>query len=321
MAASNPPEPPPRADPALLDGLDLPWEADAPLAPHTWYGVGGPADLLAHPQSVNQLAELMRRCREADVALHVLGSGANLLVADPGVRGVVVRLDAPAFSAVERTNDHVAAGAGADLARLILTCAKMGLAGLEALAGIPASIGGALRMNCGGRYGDIGSVTQSVEVMDDAGRVRTLLRDDLRFGYRQSGIGEPIILGGSFALQPDDPVKLRDRVKEIFAYKKSTQPLADQSAGCAFKNPPKDVCEKSAGQLIDEADLKGFTVGGAQVSVRHANFIVVQQACRADDVLNLIRTVRRKVRDHHGVDLVPEVVVWGEAIDLDPEAG
>jgi UDP-N-acetylmuramate dehydrogenase len=300
-----------RAASDLLADLPMPWEADVPLGPRTWYGTGGAAEVLAHPQTIEQLQTLARRCADAHVPLHVLGSGANLLVTDSGVPGVVVELDAPVFGEINIDRDRVTVGAGHDLQKLILGLAREGLAGLEALAGIPASVGGAVRMNAGGRYGATGDYVAEVVCLNQAGRMRVYTRKDLTFGYRRTNITEPVILNATFELTREDPTTLRDRVKEIYAYKKSTQPLAENSAGCAFKNPPADVSAKGAGQLIDEAGLKGLRIGGAEVSHRHANFIVLHTGGAADDVLRLIRTVTRRVQEATGVLLEREVVVWG----------
>ncbi|MFA7237850.1 MAG: UDP-N-acetylmuramate dehydrogenase [Phycisphaeraceae bacterium] len=305
---------------SLFAGLTLPHDFDAPIGPLTWYGTGGAASCLAHPTGPEQVAALLRRCADSDVPVYVLGSGANLLVADTGVTGLVIQLDAPAFNNIEYApatsggeQRHIIAGAGVDLAKLIMTTARDGLAGLEPLAGIPASVGGAIHMNCGGKYGDIGSVTAAVHCLDRLGQPVHRSHTQAGFAYRHTDIAEPIILGATFTLTETDPVKLRDRVKEIFAYKKSTQPLAEHSAGCTFKNPPKSITAKGAGQLIDEAGLKGLRLGGAEVSHRHANFLVLHPGGSADDVLRLIRAVRFKVVETTGIELETEIAVWGES--------
>lgn len=302
----------------LFAGLTLPHHFDAPIGPLTWYGTGGAASCLAHPTGPDQVATLLRRCADSDVPVYVLGSGANLLVADTGVTGLVIKLDAPAFNTitVDRPSGGggVTAGAGVDLAKLIMATARNGLAGLEPLAGIPASVGGAIRMNCGGKYGDIGSVTAAVHCLDRLGQPVHRSHTQAGFAYRHTDIAEPIILGATFTLTETDPRKLRERVKEIFAYKKSTQPLAEHSAGCAFKNPPKNITPKGAGQLIDEAGLKGLRIGGAEVSHRHANFLVLHPGGTADDVLRLIRAVRLKIAETTGIELEAEVAVWGDVV-------
>ena len=192
----------------LFADLRIPHETDVALGPLTWYGVGGPAKILAHPSSVQQLSALLARCYEAHLPAYVLGSGANLLVADAGVPGIVIRLDDPAFRQVSQEHNVMTVGAGYDLARLVLHAAKSGFAGLECLAGIPASVGGAIRMNAGGAYGDIGRCVRRVEVMDASGQVYYRERDDLSFTYRKTNIVAKCIVSAEFELAEDDPQSL-----------------------------------------------------------------------------------------------------------------
>ncbi|MBX3354910.1 MAG: UDP-N-acetylmuramate dehydrogenase [Phycisphaeraceae bacterium] len=305
---------------ALFADLDVRAETDAPLAAHTWFGIGGRADVLVHPQSEEALATLMRRCHQAGLALRVLGSGANLLVADEGVDGVVVKLDAPCFKRVQANAEGVLgtlrAGAGADLPQLVQDCARRGLEGLSAMAGIPASVGGAVRMNAGGRYGSIGDAVHAVSMLLPDGSRVVFPRREVRFDYRHASLPAGVILWATFTLSEDDPVEVRNRVKEIFAYKKSTQPLADHSAGCMFRNPiAPDGHRVSAGALIDRAGLKGVRVGGAAVSDRHGNFITVSPGTRTIDLEALVRQIRERVLAESGIELETEVVFWrrGEA--------
>ncbi|MEX0745192.1 MAG: UDP-N-acetylmuramate dehydrogenase [Phycisphaeraceae bacterium] len=296
----------------LLADLNVPFERDVPLGPCTWYGVGGHAEVLAMPSSIAQLGELVNRCHGGNIPLRVLGSGANLLVADEGVPGVVVQLSDPAFATIEREGTRLRAGAGVDLFKLVLDTAKAGLAGLEVLAGIPASVGGAVRMNAGGAYGDVGSSVGRVQVMAPSGQVYYRDRDDLVFSYRNSNIVAPLILDVEFDLAEDDPDALMKRVKEIFFYKKNSQPMSAASAGCAFKNPPAEAADgASAGKLIDQAGLKGFRVGGAHVSDVHANFIAADKgAATAGDIMAVLDHVQRTVAERFGVELEREVVAW-----------
>ncbi|MCC6581192.1 MAG: UDP-N-acetylmuramate dehydrogenase [Phycisphaeraceae bacterium] len=304
---------------AILDELNVRYETDVPMGPLTWIGVGGVARHLAHPSSVQQLATLVRRAQESNVPIRVLGDGANLLVASDAVDGIVLKLDEPQFDQVQMEGNLVTVGAGRDLPRLTLQTVKAGLSGLECLAGIPGSVGGAVRMNAGGNYGDIGHSVTRLQVMDAFGQVYYRDRDDLVFSYRKTNIRAPLILQAQFELTPDDPEVLMKQVKEIFLYKKNTQPLQDSSAGCAFKNPspPKDSDELanpaqrlSAGALIDRAGLKGYQIGGAQVSHRHANFLVSLPDCQPRDILALLEHVQKTVLERFGVQLEREVVVW-----------
>ncbi|MHC4447908.1 MAG: UDP-N-acetylmuramate dehydrogenase, partial [Planctomycetota bacterium] len=277
---------------------------------------GGHADLLLLPNSLEALSTLVKRCSRSGTPLRVFGHGANLLVADEGVDGIVVSLDTPPFRQTkyrESGGQHtMQAMAGADMAKTLMDATRRGLEGLSQMAGIPASVGGAIRMNAGGAFGCIGDAVRSVTCLTKTGERVTYRADDLAFDYRTVNIAEPVILSATLNLQPTDPIALRKRVKEIFAFKKSTQPLAEHSAGCTFKNPidPETEQRVSAGKLIDEAGLKGHTIGGASVSHHHANFIVIQFPAAADDVLQLLDLIRRRVYEHAGIELEHEIVVW-----------
>ena len=312
---------------AMLDELGIRYETDAPIGPKmTWYGVGGNAAVLAHPAGVAQLSALAAKCHDNGIPTFVLGSGANLLIKDDGIQGVVIRLDDPAFDQIKVEKNILTAGPGVDMFKLVLECAKMGLAGLAHVAGIPASVGGAVYMNAGGAFGDIGSTVHKVHVMAENGQVYCRDRDDLVFGYRKTNIVAPYILDVEFDMDEADPQEIARRVKEIFLYKKNTQPMAENSAGCAFKNPnipipghepeeeedgpPPPTKRESAGKLIDQAGLKGYRIGGAEVSQRHANFIFTHPGCTASDVLALMEHIQQTVLDRQGVALQREVVVW-----------
>ncbi len=316
----------PASSTSLFSDLDVEVVPDAPIGSMTWYGIGGRADLLVRPGSVEALATLAGRCFREGTPLRVLGGGANLLVGDDGADGIVVRLDQPAFTDVRfnRSGDvrSMKALAGADLARTLLNAARRGLDGLCQMAGIPGTIGGGIRMNAGGAYGAIGDAVTAVTCLTRRGELVTYPASELRFGYRGTNIPDPIIVSATFRVEPADPLELRRRVKEIFAFKKSTQPLSEHSAGCTFKNPIDPVSEQRvpAGRLIDEAGLKGLQVGGASVSRHHANFIVAAAGARADDVLQLLDLVRRRVWEHCGIELEREIAVWRRGEDDRPAA-
>lgn len=290
--------------------MDLKIEKNFPLGSLTWYGVGGVAEAFARPKTVQQLSLLVRRCHDCGTEIHVIGKGANLLIPDGVVPGLVIQLADPIFGRIEHEDEHLRAGAGANLAKAIMYAVRQGLSGLEILAGIPASIGGAIRMNAGGRYGEIGPRVERITCMDATGQLVEHGREDLQFEYRRSHIAEPLILEAEFALEPGDSAELRVRVKDIFDFKKSTQPMGAKSVGCTFKNPPADQSDRPAGWLIDQAGLKGFTVGGATVSPHHANFIVTAPGATASDVLAVIEHVEQAVSKRFGVQLQREVVVW-----------
>lgn len=290
-------------------------ERNAPIP--TWFGIGGRADRLATPASVEDL----RRCVELDPGLRVLGDGANLLVDDAGVGELVVSLTHPALSAVRRDDatGRTIAMAGANLPRLIVESVRQGLAGIEGLGGIPASIGGAAIMNAGGAFGQFSDVVACVHAIDRSGREVTLDRREVAFGYRHSGLNGLIIVSVELDLRPGDPKQLRDKLKEVMAYKKGTQPMSERSAGCVFKNPTLtaplmgigEVGQRvSAGMLLDRAGCKGMRVGGAEVSHGHANFVTTRPGARASDVIELMDRAAGRVRDTFGITLEPEVVIW-----------
>ncbi len=277
-----------------------------PMAPKTWFRLGGPARYFVEPRSRDELSAVVKRLTENNIPMYLLGGGANLLVRDQGVEGAVISLSHGAFSRVVIDDRMVRVGAGKDVLKLVLELAKTGLAGLECQAGIPGTVGGEIRMNAGGTFGDIGSTVAEVTVMDSVGQIFTRRRDDLVFSYRRSNINAKIILDALFELTPENPDRLTQRVKEIWMYKRNTQPLKDNSAGCIFRNPDG----MSAGKLIDEAGLKGSVVGGAEISLHHANFIIARHGASSADVLALMELARKAVRDKTGIELESEVVIW-----------
>jgi UDP-N-acetylmuramate dehydrogenase len=292
-----------------------------PLGRQTYFGVGGSARWMVRPRSQEELSTVVTRCRQEGVNLYVFGLGANLLVSDEGVDGVVIRLCEPAFRNVNWQSGSaggstsakadpatITVGAGMNMARLTLDSVMRGLAGMECMAGIPGTLGGIVRMNAGGRFGQISDVVRDVAVINPDGLAQVLTHAEVEFSYRHTELTGCIVLGATLALKQDDPAAVRKRYDEIWEYKKASQPLADCSAGCVFKNPPGN----SAGRLIDQAGLKGYTVGGAYVSQQHANFIAAREGASARDVLTLIGHIRRVVAERFGVELEMEVEVWGQ---------
>jgi UDP-N-acetylmuramate dehydrogenase len=289
-----------------FSGLESFVQENVPLARYTWYRIGGPARWLIQPQSVEDLQEAARRCAESNIRTYVLGFGANLLVSDKGVDGAVFRFDADHWRRVEFTKDEVEVGSGTDMQKLLLRAIRQGRAGIECLAGIPGTMGGGIRMNAGGKFGDIGSIVQSVQVMDAQGNLYERFKDDLVFDYRTTNISAPFILGATLALEEEDPDRILRRTKEIWMYKRNTQPLNTKNAGCIFKNPRG----LSAGALIDQAGLKGLRIGGAEISAKHANFIIAHPGCTAEDVMSMIKLIREKVFDRNQIHLESEVQIW-----------
>lgn len=291
---------------SIFSGLESIVKENVPLKDMTWYALGGCAEYLVRPQSVEQLQEVVRRCAAAKMSMRVLGLGSNLLVSDEGVKGVVLKLDTEAFTQAEFNGTTLKAGAGANLNKLVLDSVRKGLTGLESLTGIPGSIGGAVRMNAGGNFGDIGSCTERVTVMDMQGHVFEKIKPELVFDYRWVNITAPIILDATMELGQTDPDQALKMVKEVWIYKKNTQPLNTRNAGCIFKNPRG----MSAGALIDRAGLKGTQIGGAFVSDKHANFITTESGCKSADVQQLIELVRGKVKEKFDVELELEIEIW-----------
>lgn len=290
---------------SLEDFSDI-LKQDEPLAPLTWLRVGGNAAWLAEPQDIDQLQALIQCCSENSVPVRLLGGGSNLLVGDDGFDGVVVRLTAPAFSGIEISGTTVVAGGGAGLSTVVSESVKAGLAGLELLAGIPGTIGGAIHGNAGTRQADIGQFITGVSVMTATGEKRELAEDSLSFSYRQSSVDELVVLQCKLELKEDDPEAITDRMRKVWIMKKATQPLSSQSAGCIFKNPRG----LSAGDLIEQAGLKGTRVGGAEISDRHANFIVTTDGAKCADVMQLIEKAQSAVAEQFGVELEPEIQIW-----------
>ena len=281
-------------------------EHDVPLSPLTWFKLGGCARHVYRPAEEDQLARMVGRAHCDDIPTRVLGGGANVLIRDDGVDGVVVRLDDAVFQKVEYQGERVIAAGGADLMRLTRECARRGLAGLECMAGIPGTVGGAIRMNAGGKHGAIGETVSSARLLTPEGDLEVLRAEQLGFGYRRSAVGPRIVLSAELQLRQDDPRRVLARYEDIWECKKTSQPFGENSAGCVFKNPPGE----SAGRLIDEAGMKGESIGGARVSREHANFIVTRKGATADDVLRLMDRIRQTVRRQSGIELELEIDIW-----------
>ena len=290
----------------LFAGLDQIVKYDEPLAKHCWMGIGGPARYFISPGNRQELTEIVKRCRENDLPMRVLGQGANLLVLSKRLDAAVICLSQESLSAIEIDDGKVRAAAGADLPSVVRQCIRAGLSGLEPLIGIPGTVGGGVRMNAGGRFGDIGAAISGVEVMDSAGRVYSRGKEELVFGYRRTNIAAKFILEACFDLEPEDPQRVLRQAKQMWIYKKNTQPLANKSAGCVFHNPRG----LSAGVLVDQAGLKGKRIGGAMISPVHANFIVVDKSTQPKDVQELISLMRQKVQEKFEVQLEMELEIW-----------
>jgi len=289
---------------------DLGCEAkcNEPLKGHTSMRVGGATDFFVRPKSIDQLASLKKSCAEKRVPFFIIGNGTNLIVNDRGFRGVVAKLDR--LSAETNANGNGAfVQSGMLLASLVEYSVKSSQAGLEGLAGIPGSVGGAIFTNAGAYGMCIWDIMDEIWLLEPEGMTKSYRPGDFPFGYRTSGIlpGE-IILGATFRLEQDEEPAIRDRIHSYTRSRSDSQPLIEKSAGCIFKNPSG----VSAAKLIEESGLKGLKIGSAKVSEKHANFIVNTNGAWASDVLSLVALTRDEVQRCMGVDLSLEVQVLGE---------
>jgi UDP-N-acetylmuramate dehydrogenase len=292
--------------PSLFDDFPDIVKANEPLGPYTYLKLGGPAEWLVQPRSREELSAVVRRCFQERLPLRVLGGGCNVLVRDEGVRGAVLRLSEPAFTEISVEGQRARAGGGAAVSALISQSARHGLGGLETLVGIPGTVGGALRCNAGDRAGDVSQFVHSVEVLDSRGEVQVRERDELRFGYHWSNLDDPVLLAAEFRLEPDDPDAIVKRMRRAWIHRKASQPLSFQPSCRVFRNPRAF----SAAALVEQAGLARTRVGGAEVSERDSNSIVVHPDATARDVLRLIDLMRSRVQERFSVELELEVAVW-----------
>ena len=274
-----------------------------PLAKHTHFGIGGEATAYIEISTVSELAALARFHKQWDVPVAIIGRGSNLLVSDTGFKGISVRLVGE-LAKLEADGKVVSVGAGLSLPALSKTMSRSGLSGVEFALGIPGSVGGALIMNAGAWGSSFGDVVTDVTVMTDSGELVNLTHAEAAFEYRHSGLETYFcVTGATLALEPGDVDEITDRMQTFYKQKVATQPFAEENAGCMFKNPPGD----SAGRLIDISGLKGYRIGGAEVSTVHGNFILNLDNATAEDVLKLVAHIQQQVRDKTGISLQPEV--------------
>ena len=280
-----------------------------PMTKHTSFHIGGPAELMAQPQSEAELQSLLLKAAEAAVPVTLVGNGSNLLVRDKGIRGLVIKLGSM-LRDIKVSGNVLTFGSGVSLAQASKKAAELGLSGMEFAVGIPGSIGGAVYMNAGAYDGEMSKVVKSVRVMDAAGEVSELSAGELDFGYRHSALqgSGKIVTSVTVELAVGDKQAIAEKMADFSNRRITKQPLELPSAGSMFKRPPGYF----AGTLIDQTGLKGYTVGGAQVSTKHAGFVVNIGGATAADVLQLISDVQAKVFAAHGVKLEPEVLVLGE---------
>jgi len=286
---------------------------DAPLAPFTTFGLGGKAEALAQPNSVEELSQVLKIADDKNIPVFILGAGSNVLFRDGGFTGLVVKLDR-GFSNLSfgRVNGKpevtVEAGAALPLSRLIQVTVEEDLKGLEFLAGIPGTVGGALAMNAGAFGGEITDALEQMTIMAPDGSVQELEEEDIETSYRHLKIDKgTIILEARFSLIQTEEGAVKETVSEYLDRRKKIQPAGVKSAGSVFRNPKS----QPAGLLIDQAGLKGQRVGEAWVSEKHANFIVHKGGATAGDVIELINQVKEGVKDKFGIELEPEIKIVG----------
>ena len=282
---------------------------NVPMAPLTSFRVGGPAALFLEPERDGDLAATGEAVAGSGIPVVVVGKGSNLLVSDRGFPGLVLRLGR-GYRWAARDGVRLRAGGAMPLPALSGVALHHGLAGLEFGVAIPATVGGAVRMNAGAHDGTMADVVESVEVFAlSEGRSRSVSAEDSGFGYRRSALPEDgVVIGITARLRSGEPEQIRERMESARAWRRATQPLAEPNCGSVFVNPPGD----HAARLIEAAGAKGTRIGGASISAKHANFIVAGPGSTAEDNLALIRRVQEVVRDASGVDLHPEVRLVGE---------
>ena len=289
-----------------LDGIRGEKRFFEPLSPLTSFRIGGPADAMVFPKDVKDLCQLVRQARAVHVPIFVFG-GTNVLIPDRGIRGIVVNLK-PFTNIRDESDDMVFAEAGVRMPILLQHAINRSLSGLEWAAGIPGTVGGGVIMNAGTRLGEMKDVLHAIEMVDSLGSLMIRQAADLLFGYRSAHVPNGVIVGAWFQLTHSTRKKIEGLTKSYLQYRKNTQPLTLPNAGSIFKNPPRS----SAGRLIEEAGLKGAKVGDAQISPKHANFIVNTGQARAADVVRLIQKIRRTVARKTGTTLQLELKIVGE---------
>ena len=282
---------------------------DEPMSRHTTFRVGGPADFFVTPKAKEEVRDVIRICKEAGMPYYIIGNGSNLLVSDAGYRGVIVQIYKE-MNEVKVEGDLVKAQAGALLSGIAAKALGAELSGFEFASGIPGTIGGACVMNAGAYGGEMKDVLESVTALTGEGKIIELGRNELELGYRTSVIAKKgyIVLGAVLKLERGDGEKIKTYMDELKEKRVTKQPLEYPSAGSTFKRPEGYF----AGKLIEDAGLRGFQVGGAQVSEKHCGFVINRDHATAADIMELMRQVQIRVKENSGVDLEPEVKRLGD---------
>ena len=291
---------------ALLPDVEL--KFDEPLAKHTSLRIGGGAEVMAFPKNAEELAEILKVSVLLDGSFAILGAGTNVLAPDEGVRGLVVCLKDCLEGIESLPGNRLRVMAGVTMSRAAVAAANLGLSGLEFAHGIPGTVGGGVYMNAGAYGGEIRQVCKQVEVMNRQGQRRVLTAEEMGFSYRHSVLEETgdIVLSADFALTPAEPEIIRGKMKELIGKRTASQPLDLPSAGSAFKRPVGGY----AAALIEEAGLKGFRLGNAGISGKHAGFAVNLGGATAEEMRQLLQTVSDRVYETSGIRLEPEIRIW-----------
>ena len=291
---------------SFLPHIDL--KFSEPMEKHTSFRIGGPAEVIAFPRNAQQLAELLNVSRLLDTKPAILGAGTNVLVSDEGIKGLTICLKDSLDDLKLLDDTHIQVAAGVSMTRAAVFAQKQGLSGLEFAHGIPGSVGGGVYMNAGAYGGEISQVCTQVEVMDFAGNLRVLTCEEMAFSYRHSHLADEdaVVISATFALTPKSTDEIRSAMQDLLTKRKNSQPLDLPSAGSAFKRPVGGY----AAALIDGAGLKGYRVGGAAVSEKHAGFVVNLGGAKAEDVKQLLSDVADIVFVNTGIRLEPEVRIW-----------
>ncbi|MDI6758568.1 MAG: UDP-N-acetylmuramate dehydrogenase [Candidatus Omnitrophota bacterium] len=276
------------------------------LKSHTTFKIGGPAEFFIEPKDIQDLKNIILNAGKIKIPIFLIGAGSNILVSDKGVSGVVLRLSGVNFKKLLIKGDNVWLGAGLLIRQFLSKTIKHGLSGAEFLAGIPGTIGGALIMNAGAYGRTIGDLIEEVSVMDYNGNIKAFKKKKIKFGYRISGLAKYIVLGAVLKLKKENKKKIQERIKKILSQRRQAQGVLLANAGCIFKNPAGD----SAGRLIELCGLKGRTIGCAEVSRKHANFILNKGNAKAVDVLKLMDLAKKEVKKKFNITLMPEVKIW-----------
>ncbi len=279
------------------------------MSKHTTFRIGGPADFFVTPEKVEEVCNIVKLCKEQSIPYYIVGNGSNLLVGDKGYRGVMISLYKN-MDEIRNEGNHIYAQAGALLSKIGAQACALGLTGFEFAAGIPGTLGGAVMMNAGAYGGEMKHILESATVLTEEGEVKTLSVEDLQLGYRTSIIGKKnyVVLEAAIRLEKGEESQIRAYMNELKEKRVTKQPLAFPSAGSTFKRPEGYF----AGQLIDEAGLRGFRVGGAQVSEKHCGFVISNKDATASEVVELIKQVSDRVEEMTGIRLEPEVKMIGE---------